>query len=237
MERLLPHARHNPHYFASTANSGLAPEMANRDSHPLEIARHFVVLEGDVRSHLALAPEATDDAPDTRPATQAPLDPVVVAAYQVLHGAQAAKHLGVDPARLATTPGVAQAFAALEGAVRQRIVASGDADALTLAKLEAPNAMTRVIDLGKSAPDARTKLAANKAILGLAGVVAPKTGTVREARDLIDEMTTAELEVYARSGTWPARFGDHMRRLQLTRELRQRGAITVEVTEESEYDA
>lgn len=187
-----------------------------------------------MRSHLALAPDT--DA-DTLPATQAPLDPVVVAAYQLLHGAQAAKHLGVDPARLATTPGVAQAFAALEGAVRQRIVASGDADALTLAKLEAPNAMTRVIDLGKSAPDARTKLAANKEILGLAGVVAPKTGTVREARDLIDEMTTAELEVYARSGAWPARFGDHMRRLQLTRELRQRGAITVEVTEESEYDA
>lgn len=234
MDCLLPHARHNPHYFASSANSPRAPEKGRRDSHPLEIARQFVVPEHYVRSHLACAPE-TDDA--DLPVTQAPLDPVVVAAYQVLHGAQAAKHLGVDPARLATTPGVAQAFAALEGAVRQRIVASGDADALTLAKLEAPNAMTRVIDLGKSAPDARTKLAANKAILGLAGVVAPKTGTVREARDLIDEMTTAELEVYARSGTWPARFGDHMRRLQLTRELRQRGAITVEVTEESEYDA
>lgn len=234
MACLLPHARHNPREKASTANSGFAPEKARRDSHPLEIAPHFVVPGGHVRSHLACAPE-TDDA--DLPVTQAPLDPVVVAAYQVLHGAQAAKHLGVDPARLATTPGVAQAFAALEGAVRQRIVASGDADALTLAKLEAPNAMSRVIDLGKSAPDARTKLAANKEILGLAGVVAPKTGTVREARDLIDEMTTAELEVYARSGTWPARFGDHMRRLQLTRELRQRGAITVEVTEESEYDA
>lgn len=183
-----------------------------------------------MRTFLRATPESTDLVPAKA------LDPLVVAAYQCVYGKRAAAKLGVAPDAMAQTVGVAEALLALETAIRKRVIESGDADAMLLAKTEAPEAMRRIIGLASSAPDARTKLAANDKILALAGVVAPKAPEGRTANDLMDEMTVPELHAFVEHGIWPARFGDHMKRLALQRELKQRGAITVEARVVAEED-
>lgn len=183
--------------------------------------------------------------PEFRPETNALVvsrdqpDPLLIAAALLLNPKTAHQRLkvsAVECTRWANSEEVQRCSALLERAVRQQVVQSGDADAATLARAEAPTAMRRIIALATSAPDAKVQLQANAKVLDLAGVVAPKPKEQVGAQELIDTMTADELERYIATNEWPARFGDHLRRLALRRQLVTHQAITVdaEIIEEDE---
>lgn len=119
---------------------------------------------------------------------------------------------------------VAPLLAQLEEAVRQRFLAEGDAEVTALAKAKAPEAFRNLMDLADHCADPKTKRAANKDVIELAGVVPAKRIEIT-TNGIIDQMNAAELAEFA-AGKWPERFKDQMKRIQVRQQLLT-GAIDV----------
>jgi hypothetical protein len=105
----------------------------------------------------------------------------------------------------------------LEEAVRERFLREGDGDVTQLAKAAAPQSMRNLMELANYSSDPKTKRAANRDVIELAGIVPPKKIEVTTT-NILDQMTADELREMA-AGQWPARFADQLRRIQMRQQL------------------
>jgi hypothetical protein len=112
---------------------------------------------------------------------------------------------------------VRPAFVDLQRDVKQGILvaitATGEAEPVTLAKVNAPGAMKRILALSKTTTDPRVYLQANTKVLDYAGIQPPEPFEKVTPERILDQMTPAELHHYAETREWPHRFATQLRHL------------------------
>lgn len=110
-------------------------------------------------------------------------------------------------------------------------LARGEFGVLALAKANAPGAFKRILALSRLAISEKVKLDANRDILALAGIQAPKPAVIESPDRLIDLMTADEAAHFAETNEFPRRLADKLARVAAG-VLQERGKTMVEATVE-----
>jgi hypothetical protein len=119
----------------------------------------------------------------------------------------------------------------IEKSMVERITGRGDFEPVTAARAEAPQAMKRLIHQSRLERDPKVRLAANQAVLKYGGVEPARKVEITTPDKILEQMTPAELALFAAHRQWPGRFREALR-AYLPSSTQKQLAVTVTLDEQ-----
>ena len=155
---------------------------------------------------------------------------ILIAFSQTTKLIEVARSVGVSAAIVRTRiarPAMQVAMQKLQAGWWEKL-SRGEFGAIALVKANQIGAIRRVLGLARAAVDEKVRLAANKYLIELSGLQAPKPQVIETPDRLIDLMTDEEREHFLATQEFPVRLADQLARVAAP-VLRAKRANTVDV--------